>query len=67
MINIKRIANVDKCSNCNHSGVNSHLWEVSITKSNSIQGSTLFYRLCSSCVSLMNSEMQSIIKGENDL
>lgn len=52
MISIKKI-NGNKCSSCNASGADSHLWEISVSSSNTIQGSTLYYRLCDDCSSEM--------------
>lgn len=49
MITIKELTN-DKCSSCNAGG---RLLEVSVSRSNTIQGSTLYYRLCRDCVKEM--------------
>lgn len=62
-IKIKELHN-DRCSNCNAIGEGSELWEVSISRSNTIQGSTLYYRLCMSCVEEMNNILTKIKDGD---
>ena len=63
---LTKILNNDKCSSCNASGLEAPLGEISIRRSNTIQGSTLYYRLCTSCIAEMK-DILTMVEKEIDI
>lgn len=63
---ITKIINNDKCSSCNASGLDGALHEFSISRSNTIQGSMLYFRLCANCVREMKDILTRIESGDYD-